>query len=55
MGGTHLGKVEDIVADMFDGSTLYLVRMRIDNKPVVRTYKPESLKPIKQRKRRTTK
>lgn len=54
-GGTHLGKVEDIVADMFDGSPLYLVRVRIDNKPVVRTYKPESLKPIKQRKRRTTK
>lgn len=32
---------------MFDGSPLYLVRMRIDNKPVVKTYKPESLKPIK--------
>lgn len=52
-GGTHLGRVDDIVADMFDGSPLYLVRMRIDNKPVVKTYRPESLKPIKQRKRTT--
>lgn len=48
-----MGKIEDIVADMFDGSPLCLVRMRIDNKPVVKTYRPESLKPIKQRKRTT--
>lgn len=46
-GGAHVGWVDDIVADMFDGSPLYLVRLRIDNKPVVKTYRPESLKPIK--------
>ena len=47
----HFGWVEDIVKNMFDGSDLYMVRMRVDNKPVVRAYTRESLILVKGRKK----
>ena len=36
---THYGRIEDIVADMYDGSDLYLVNVLGETK----TYKKESL------------
>ena len=49
---SHFGWVEDIVKNIFDGTDLYLVRMRVDNKPVVRTFARESLIPVKDRQRK---
>ena len=51
-GVRHFGWVEDIVKNIFDGTDLYLVRMRVDNKPVVRTFTRESLIPVKGRQRK---
>lgn len=42
----HFGWVEDIVKNIFDSTDLYMVRMRIGNKPVVRTFARESLIPV---------
>lgn len=44
---THFGKIENIVKDMFDGSDLYLVRTRMNNESVVKTYKEGSLRKLK--------
>lgn len=48
----HFGWVEDIVKNIFDGTDLYLVRMRVGNKSVVRTFARESLIPVKGRQRK---
>ena len=42
-GGTHYGKIENIVGDMFDGSDLYLVNVLGE----IKTYKAESFRPLR--------
>ena len=47
---THYGRIEDIVRDMFDGSDLYLVNVLGE----IKTYKAESLMPLKRSKIKET-
>ena len=50
-GGTHYGKIRNIVKDMFDGSILYVVEV----KGVEKTYKEESLLPLRKEQKKVRK